>query len=450
MKEKLLRKIRERDACIGIVGLGRVGLTTASIFANAGFCVIGSDVKKDVVDLVLSGRSHIKEPKLDGLVKKAVRKGKLRPTTDTLEAAKEADIEMICVQTPLTNENKSDPTPIEKACESIVAGLSKGKLVIVESTVSPGTTKNKIAKILESGSRLKCGEDFWLAHCPERIAVGRAVQDFMANTRIIGGYDINSAMIAAELFRTVTKGEIIMTDCTSAEVAKLAENAYRYVNIAFANELALACEHICVDITEAIKLANTHPRVNIHEPGCGVGGPCLPKDTYMLLRSAREEGFKSKIIESSRKINEYMPEHTVKLLIKAQRESGKRIQQVNATVLGSAYRGEIDDARNSPAEEIVRKLMNLGVNVTVYDPYSDESFGARRAKDIFKAAKGADYLIIVTDHEMFKELNLKTMKSLMNENPTIIDGRRVLDAKKAAKYGFKYVGIGYCARRIQK
>lgn len=449
MKEKLLRKIRQRDACIGIIGLGRVGLTTAAIFADAGFCVTGSDVKKDVVNLVLSGRSHIKEPRLDGLVKKAVRKGKLRPTTDTLKAAKEADIIMICVQTPLTNE-KPDSTPIEKACDSIVAGLSKGKLVIVESTVSPGTTKNKIAKTLESGSRLKCGEDFWLVYCPERIAVGRAMQDFMANTRIVGGYDIESAMIAAELFRTVTKGEIIMTDCTSAEVAKLAENAYRYVNIAFANELALTCEHICVDVMDAIRLANTHPRVNIHKPGCGVGGPCLPKDTYMLLRSAREKGFKSKIIESSRKTNEYMPKHTVKFLVETQKKSGKRIQQVSVAVLGSTYRGEIDDARNSPAEEIVHELMNLGVNVTGYDPYSEESFGARRAEDILEAAKGADYLIIVTDHAMFKELDLKTIKSLMNENPTIIDGRRVLDAKKAAKYGFKYFGIGYCARPMRK
>lgn len=444
VKQQLLEKIEKRNACMAIIGLGHVGLTTAVMFANAGYHVIGSDLRKDVVDAVSLGKSHIREPGLDDLVKKAVKEGKLNPTTNTLQTTREADIVIICVQTPVSGENEPDKTYVENACKTVAEGLSRGKLVIVESTVPPGTTKNTVAKILEQGSRLRCGKDFWLAHCPERITVGEAVRDFTRNVRVVGGYDLKSAEIAAELFKTVTNGEIIITDCTSAEVAKLAENAYRYVNIAFANELALMCERLCVDVKEVIELASTHPRVNIHRPGCGVGGPCLPKDTYLLLYSAKEKKFRSKLIEASREVNEYMPIHVVELLAKALNESGKGVKNTKSLVLGSAYRGEIDDARNSPAEKIIRKLMSSGVDVAVYDPYSKKGFGARKVENILDGAEGADSLVIVTDHKMFTELDLDAIKLSMNKKPVIVDGRRVLDPAKAKRKGFRYFGIGRC------
>ena len=438
----LERKIRQKNAVIAIIGLGHVGLTSAAMFADVGFQVIGSDIRKEVIDSVSSGRSHISEPGINGLVKKSVEEGRLRATTNVLDAAKEADIEIICVQTPLNDKNEPDQSSMEKACNSIVGGVSKEKLVVIESTVSPGTTRNIIVKIFEEGTCLKCGRDFWLAHCPERITVGKALEDFVNSTRIIGGYDAKSAEIAASLYSAVTKGQILVTDCTSAEVAKLSENAYRYMNIAFANELALLCERLGVDVIETIRLANTHPRVNVHMPGAGVGGPCLPKDTFLLLHSAEENRSRSEVIKASVKTNEHMPAHIVSLLAKALSEIGKDIRHSKVVVLGSAYRGGVDDARNSPAEKVVNKLINLGVIVAVYDPHCQESFGGKRIRDIVEGAKGADALLIVTDHEEFRELDLQAIKLIMNKKPVIVDGRRVIDPVDAIKIGFKYVGIG--------
>jgi len=192
-----------------------------------------------------------------------------------------------------------------------------------------------------------------------------------------------------------------------------------------------------------IKLANTHPRVNIHKPGCGVGGPCLPKDPYLLLHPAKEGGFKSSVIEPSRKMNDYMTKHTVKLVIRALRKLGKNVNESRVTILGVAFKGEVDETRNSPAERIVHELIDLGAEVVVYDPYCEESFGAVRAKDVNESIRGADCIVIATDHKMFRELELEKIKALMNENPALIDGRRVIHPIEAQKQGFTYLGIGY-------
>jgi UDP-N-acetyl-D-mannosaminuronic acid dehydrogenase len=241
-KGKLVEKIKRRRARIAVVGLGHVGLPTAAIFADAGFDVIGVDVKREIVESVSSEKSPVREPRLDKLVKKAVRNGKLKATTDMRLAVRKADILMICVMTPLTEDKKPNQTYLKKACEDVAKELSGRKLVVIQSTVPPGTIKSLVVETLEERSGLKCGCDFWLAYCPERIAPGRAVREFAENARIVGGYDSDSADVAAQLFKTVTKGEILKTDCASAEVAKVAENTFRFVNIAFANELALICE----------------------------------------------------------------------------------------------------------------------------------------------------------------------------------------------------------------
>ena len=442
MKEELVEMIRTRQARIAVIGLGHVGLTTASLFADAGFQVTGADLRQEVVEAVSSGKSHIGELRLEELVGKAVRQGRLKVTTDTRRAAREADIVIVCVQTPVTEGKKPSLAYLEKACEAVTDGLSKGKLVVVQSTVPPGTTKNLVVKMLEEGSGLKCGEDFWLVYCPERIAPGRAVQEFVENVRIVGGYSSESVEIAVELFKTVVKGEILTTDCTSAEVAKLAENAFRDVNIAFANELALICEQMGLDVTEVIRLANTHPRVNIHNAGCGVGGPCLPKDPYLLLHPVKEKGFKSRVIEPCRELNDYMSKHTVELVVEGLTKAGKDVSKSKVAVLGAAYKGEVDETRNSPAERIVHGLMSLDAEVVVYDPYCRESFGAERAKDVDEAVRGADCIVIATDHKMFRDLGLGRVKALMNEKPALVDGRRVMDPVEAKKQGFVYYGIG--------
>ena len=444
MREKLVGKIRRRKASMTVIGLGHVGLLTAATFASAGFRVTGTDINQGIVEMISSGKSHIKEPGLSEIIERAVKERKLKATKSTLNAITEADIIIVCVQTPLLKGKEPDLTFLEEACKSVAKALSKGKLVIIESTIPPGTMKDIVVPLLEGETNLECKTDFWLAHCPERMSPGKALKEFMENPRIIGGYSQESAEIARELFGTVTKGEILIADSGTAEAAKLAENTFRDVNIAFANELALICEELGVDVMDVIKLANTHPRVNIHKPGCGVGGPCLPKDPYLLLYRSKEKTLRlqTTITELSRKLNDDMPLHAVELVIDALKSVEKNVCGHSIAILGTAYKSGASGSENSPAEKIIEKLMGLGAEVITYDPYLSESFGAKKAVDLYEAVRGADCIIIATDHEQFRKMNLSEIKELMHENPVIVDGRRVVDPAEARRLGFTYCGIG--------
>ncbi len=335
MKLKLIEKFRKRTAHIAVVGLGRVGLPTSAVFAGAGFQVVGVDVRSDVVQNVSRGTVNTNEQGLEELLRRVVGSGRLEASTESASVIKESDAVIVCVQTPINDQRKPDLTYLKSACDEVAQGFSKGKLMIVVSTVPPRTMKDVVVKILEEKSGRKCGVDFWLAYCPERITPGRMLQELATGDRIVGSFDTDSAAVAVELLKTVSSGGLSITDCGSAEVAKLAENTFRDVNIAFANELALICEDVSVDVEEVILLANTHPRVKIHSPGCGVGGPCLIKDPYLLL-SARVDDGKLGIVEASRKMNDSMPSHTIRLLVKALGEAGKDVKNSKVAVLGVA------------------------------------------------------------------------------------------------------------------
>jgi len=443
LKKRLVNKIKRKEAKIAVIGIGYVGLPTAAILANLGFQVTGVDINPKIVNEVSQGRSHTHLPGLDKLISKTHRQGNLKGTENTLQAVSEADITIVCVQTPLNKDRKPDLTHLKKVCKSIAKVLTKGKLIVIQSTVPPKTTKDFVVPFLEEQSGLKCGMDFWLAYCPERMTPGSGLKDLATNARIIGGYDSESAELGTELFKTVTRGELWLTNLATAEVAKLAENTFRYVNVAFANELALVCKEIGVDVAEVIKLANTHQRVNIHKPGCGVGGPCLRKDMSLLLNSTETENFRPEIMSASRRLNDYMPKHTAKLAVDALRKVGKSVENCKIAIFGTAYKGEVNDARNSPAEEIIRKLISLRARVVVYDPYCAESFGAKKTKDIMGAVRGADCIIVTNDHKAFRELELPRIKALMNETPIIVDGRRMINPKEAKMEGFIYIAIGY-------
>jgi UDP-N-acetyl-D-mannosaminuronic acid dehydrogenase len=443
MKKEIIRKIKNKDVVVTVVGLGYVGLPTAAIFANRGLQVIGVDINKKVIEAVSSGSILIQESGLSQIVRNVIAEGKMKATTETFHAIKEADVIIVCVQTPLNENGKPDLTCLENACKNIAKELSNGKLVIIESTVPPGTTKDFVAPILEDGSGLRCGTDFWLAFCPERVMPGKVLQEFIENPRIVGGYNQDSTEIAVELLKGVVNGKILTTDCTTAEAAKLAENTFRDINISFANELAMICEAIGLDVIEVIKLANTHTRVNIHKPGCGVGGTCIPKDPYLLLHPIDVFYSQPDMIRPSREINDHMPKHTVSLVLKALKSVGKDGDGSKVAILGVTYKGDVSSLRNSPAKEIIHDLMNLGTEVVVYDPLSKETFTARRAESIPEAVKGADCIVITTDHTAFKELDIGEVKVLMNDKPTIVDGRRIVDPNKAKKHGFMYYGVGY-------
>lgn len=423
---------------LSVIGLGYVGLPSAVVFASRGFSVIGVDVDVGKVEAVNSGRCYIREPGLDELLRDVVSRGLLRATTDAVKAVRESDAVIIAVPTPVKN-GIADLSYLRDALITVRMGLHRGQLVVIESTVPPGTTIG-LAKPLLEESGLKVEEDFYLAHVPERIAPGKAIDELLNMPRVVGGVGPKSTEKALELYSRVNS-KPQPTDATTAEFVKLIENTYRDLNIAYANILALMAEKIGVDVYEAIRLANTHHRVNIHTPGAGVGGPCLTKDPYMLA-SIFTEFWGTELITLARRINEYMPRHTVDIVEKALKDSGLDIRSARVAVLGATYKGGVDDTRESPARYVVEELMDKGASVVVYDPYTSESFGAERGVSLEDTVKNADVLVIVTDHPEFKNLDLDKIGSLMRHK-IIVDGRRVVEPHRAVEYGFKYYGVGY-------
>ena len=438
--ERLVRSIQDRCLRLTVLGSGYVGLPTAALFAEAGFSVVAVDVKRDVVELVNSGVSPVEEPGLQELVRRNVLAGRLKALLSSQVDLCEMDAVIISVQTPIYKDRRPNLTYLKRALGDVGRGCHIGMLVIVSSTIPPGTMANLVKPMLESLSGLNVESDFYLAYVPERIAPGRALQEFVENPRLVGGVGPNSTRVAAELFRTVCKN-VIETDAATAEVAKLAENTFRDVNIAFANQLALICEHYGVDVKRVIGLANTHPRVAIHTPGPGVGGPCLPKDPYLLISGIKAN--RRNIVRVARRINDGMPDHIVKMTLQALKDTGKDFRNVKIAVLGTAYKAEVADSRLSPAEPIIRSLLHLGMKVTAYDPYCKETFGAEKAETLQDAVKNSDCIIIVTDHTEFKKIDLQWLKSEVKEVPVIIDARRIIDPNTAESFGFKYYGLGY-------
>jgi len=434
---KLASCIECRSLHIVVLGSSYVGLPTAALFADTGFHVTAVDVKAEIVKAVNSGLSPVNEPGLKELIFHNVEAGRLNASLKASEM-NQADAILISVQTPIYKNKKPNLSYLEKALENVGNAIKKGMLIIISSTAPPDTMLNMVKPKLESLSGLKADTDFYLAYVPERIAPGNALKEFVENPRLVGGIGPNSTKIAAELFRTVCK-TVIETDATTAEVAKLAENTFRDVNIAFANELALICEQHGADVKEVIRLANTHPRVNIHIPGPGVGGPCLTKDPYLLIHHS-EQGHE--LIKTARKINDHMPGHIVKLTIKALDHVGKTLQESTITVLGTAYKANVGDPRESPSKQIIKGFIKLGARVRACDPYCKETFGADKSVSLQESLRGSDCMIIVTDHIELKNINLKEAKNLMANKPVIIDGRRVVNPIEAERLGFIYHGIG--------
>lgn len=437
--KEAIAKIRNRTANLAVLGSGTVGLPTAAIFASVGFNVVAVDVKRDIVEGINKGGSKLYERDIDSLVKRNVEAGRLKATQNSFQALSRTDIIIICVQTPIDKKKKPNLAFLLNALNSVGKNL-KNKLIIVSSTIPPGTMLHTVKPALESRTGLKADKDFFLAYVPERIAPGNTLNEFTKNPRLVGGISMNSTKIAGELLRTVCQ-TVVETDASTAEIAKLAENTFRDVNIAFANQLALICEQYGVDVTEVIKLANTHPRVNIHKPGPGVGGPCLPKDPCLLTYQWEHAG--NDLIRPARKTNDYMPKHIVDLILQATKDASKEIRVSRIAILGTAYKGDVDDSRLSPSEPVIRELIHLGAQVSVYDPYCKESFCAKRKENLHETVKDADCLVVMTDHKEFRKLKLKEIKRLMNNNPHIIDGRRVINAHKAEQLGFIYHGVGF-------
>lgn len=426
---------------ICVLGLGYIGLPTASTFAANGVKVTGVDINPHVIETLRNGNIHIHEPGLRTIVEAAVKSGNLTVST-TVE---EADAFLIAVPTPFYEDQYSeyegrkyklaDMRAVTSAAEAIVPCLRKGNLVVLESTSPPRTTMDLIAPILER-SGLKAGTDFFLCYSPERVLPGQILRELIENARVIGGVTPESAKAGHDLYATFVKGNIIETDATTAEMVKLMENTTRDVNIAIANEFARLAEKFGVDVWEAISLANLHPRINILSPGPGVGGHCISVDPWFFVEAAPEL---TPLIYHARQVNDEQPRHVVKKVKQAIGEiAGKKI-----AALGLAYKPNVDDLRESPASAVVHLLQEEGAQVKVWEPFKPDAKmkGIDMVSSMDQALAEADLILLLVKHTEFlalhpEELAAKTKARLA------VDCVNGWDGAKWENAGFQLFRLG--------
>jgi UDP-N-acetyl-D-mannosaminuronic acid dehydrogenase len=416
---------------ICVVGLGYIGLPTAVMFANHGHQVHGVDVNEKAIAMIQNKQLHIEENGLQERLDKAIDSGALTVSTMPIKA----DVFIIAVPSPIKADKTADLEYVRKATASTVPFLEKGNLVILESTVPPRTVEDVMMPELIK-SNLEIGTELFVSHSPERVIPGKVFQELVSNDRIIGGINKESARQTTELYQSFVEGSMHETDATTAELVKVMENTYRDVNIAFANELAKIAQNIGVNVWEAIKLANFHPRVNIHFPGPGVGGHCIAVDPWFLVELDPEQ---AKIIHLARQTNDGMPSYTAQLT--ADILNAKGIKDPKIAVLGLAFKGNIDDMRESPSVEVVEQLNERKMNLMAFDPHIKNNNLPEQTQVQEEALSGASAILILTDHQAFKDISPNDIKSHMNHH-IIIDTKNCIDREKWEAAGFDVYVLG--------
>jgi len=444
---------------IVVVGMGYVGIPAAALFADVdGFNVVGIQRRSKrsgwKIDWLNKGKNPIggDEPGLSELIEKVVKKGTFRVTDDFSEC-NDAEAILIDVQTPTDEHEIPRYESLKEVSKHVGRYMKRDALVVIESTVAPGTTENVVKPILEEESGLGAEKDFALAFSYERVMVGRLLHNIVNYPRIIGGIDEESAKRAIELYKKIVKAGLYPTDVLTAEVSKVAENAYRDVNIAFANEMALMCESLGVDVFKVRELVNTlpndpsNPSANpirtMHFPGAGVGGHCLPKDTWLLKYGVDTYGtFKvdPQIIVKSRELNMWMPTHMSNLVEEGLNDAGLELESAKIAILGVAFLENSDDTRNTPSRPLYERLVEKGAKPVLHDPYVRD-FDIPFTKDLNEAINGADAIAIVTRHNEYLNLDLGSMRNTMR-TPVLVDGRGVYRKEECENLGFIYKGVG--------
>lgn len=395
---------------IQIIGLGYIGLPTAAVMARAGMNIHGVDINPRAVNAINEGRPHIHEEGLEEILRQAVQAGKLKASLTPIEA----DVHIIAVPTPINPDKSPDLSYVESATRTLLPVIKAGDLVIIESTIPPRTCEDVVAPIIEQHAGLSHLRDYYLVHCPERVIPGKILHEIVYNDRIIGGTRPEATALACDVYAQFVKGALLRTDATTAEMCKLMENTYRDVNIALANELSQIAERLGINIFEAIAFANRHPRVNIHQPGIGVGGHCIPVDPWFIVHAAPDL---AELIATSRKINDHRPHEVAERVIQVARAQGFR----EVIFCGLAYKPDVDDLRESPAVEVVDLVVGKVQKISVVEPYIGQIPAAFAKHDIelidLAEALNRDALLVkLVDHSNFEILG-------MAENKTVLSSR---------------------------
>jgi nucleotide sugar dehydrogenase len=427
-----------------IVGIGRIGLPTALSFAQAGLQTIGADINEKLVDSINAGNFPLKdEPGYEDIFNSVRKNGNFSATTDINEAISKSNVILLSLPTPMDENN----IPIYLALESVGKQLSQtlqsNSLVVVESTIEPGFIENVMIKRIEGDSGLHVGKNFTIGVCPENANPGEILHDFTGLPRLVGGMDEQTTKIIALIYDFVFSVELVtMPDCKTANAVKLTTNVFRDINIAFVNELSLMFEKLGIDTLKVLDAAKRKYNFQIHYPGAGVGGPCLPINSYQFLNTAKRIGSELNIVKHSRAINEKMPDHVINLTLDGFKKCNKSIKYSTILILGVSYKPDVKDIQLSPAEIIINKLKALGAKIKIYDPYYKDNrvFGIDAEHNIQDILSDVDASIIITAHKEFSEINPKIFTKM--KNPILIDTRGIIDISSANNAGLVFRGLG--------
>jgi len=441
------KNIDESKTSVCVIGIGRIGLPTALSFAKSGFRTIGVDINENLVNKIKNKKFPLKdEPGYQEIFEQVINNGKFSVTTKIEEVVPNSQIILLSLPTPMDKNNIPDYTALKTVAKQLRNLVSTGSIIIVESTIEPGFIENEFIKLVESEERqIKAGKNIGVGVCPETANPGEIMKDFENLPRLVAATDEKTSDIITEIYKHVFPVEIIkMPNCKTANAVKLTTNVFRDVNIAFVNELALFYDKLGIDIQIVLDAANKKYNFQIHYPGAGVGGPCLPVNSYQMLNSAKEvSNDLLKIVKISREINESMPYYVVDLLKNAFNEVNKKLETSKILILGISYKPNVKDIQLSPAEIIISELKKLGADVKIFDPYykSTTVYGIKTANNLEEIISSVDATILVTAHEEFRNIKPEYFSSKMR-TPILIDTRGIMDINAVKKVGLIFRGLG--------
>ena len=442
--EDVLNSLNSKTLKVCVVGIGRIGLPTALSFAKSGLETIGVDINENLVRNINAGNFPLKdEPGYDKIFEEVIKNKKFSATADIENAVPNSDLILLSLPTPMDENNVPDYSALRNVAMKLSEILSPNSLVIVESTIEPGFVEDEMVSIITKSGRLN-SENFFIGVCPENANPGEILHDFTNLPRLVGGINPEITKIIKSIYNFVFSVELVeMPNCKTANAVKLTTNVFRDINIAFVSELSLMFEKLGIDTNKVLEAAKKKYNFQVHYPGAGVGGPCLPINSYQLLNTARRVGSSLNIIESGRKINEKMPEHVIELVLDAFKESGKSLDGSEILLLGISYKPDVKDIQLTPAEHIIKKLKNLGANIHIYDPYfsSSTQYGIDISESLSEELlQKMDGAIIVTAHKEFSKFEISNFCKM--KTPILIDTRGIVDPNDAHKSKLIFRGLG--------
>ncbi|AJA93145.1 GDP-mannose dehydrogenase [Candidatus Nitrosopelagicus brevis] len=442
--EAVSNSLTSKSLKVCVIGIGRIGLPTALSFAKSGLETIGVDINESLVQNINSGKFPLKdEPGYDKIFDDVIKNKKFSATTNIEKAVPNSDLVLLSLPTPMDENNVPDYSALRTVGMKLSEVLSPNSLVIVESTIEPGFIEDEMVSLISKSDRLKINDNFFIGVCPENANPGEILHDFTNLPRLVGGINQNITQIIKSIYNFVFNVELVeMPNCKTANAVKLTTNVFRDINIAYISELALMFEKLGIDTNIVLEAAKKKYNFQVHYPGSGVGGPCLPINSYQLLNTARRTNSNLSIIESGRKINEKMPEHVINLTLDGFQECNQNIKEATILILGISYKPNVKDIQLTPAEIIIKKLQELGVTVCIYDPYFKDVdvFGIKSEKNLDDIIPNVDAAIIVTGHDEFKKLELSKFSQMKNK--ILIDTRGIIEPNSAKNENLIFRGLG--------